>query len=128
MEKDVKLTDEQLEILKGIVMFTEAYCNQVYHIMQNHGLDKIDGCCIRVTVDPSYEMTNRNILLGNPDSDFGYCNISRGKHEDNYTLYGRNSCTYEEMFGQQQKMITDPDVETKIPAANVPLPEDGFWF
>ena len=121
MEKDVKLTDEQLEILKGIVMFTEAYCNQVYHIMQNHGLDKIDGCGIRVTVDPSYEMTNRNILLGNPDSDFGYCNISRGKYENEYTLYGRNSCTFEELFGRHR--ITVPDVKD-----NVPLPEDGFWF
>lgn len=123
MKKDVNLTDTQLEMVRGIVLFAEAFCNQVYHIMQNHGLDKVSGCGIRITVDPSYEMTNRNILLGNPDSDFGYCNISRGKYEDDYTLYGRNSCTYEKLFGKQQKMITDQDV-----ARNIPLPEDGFWF
>ena len=128
MEKDVKLTDEQLGIVKGIALFAEAFCNQVYHIMQNHGLDKVNGCCVRVNVDPSLDMTGRHITIGFPGSDFGNCYISRGRNEDNYSLFGRNSCTYEELFGQQTKMVTDPDVEAKIHAVNVPLPEDGFWF
>ena len=128
MEKDVKLTDEQLEMVRGIALFAEAFCNQVYHIMQNHGLDKFNGCSLRVDVDPSFDLTARKITIGVMGSDFGYCNIARGKHEDDYSLFGKNSCTYEELFGKQQRMITDPDVEAKIPDANVPLPEDGFWY
>lgn len=128
MKKDVNLTDTQLEMVRGIALFAEAFCNQVYHIMQNHGLDKIDGCLLRLYVDPTLELTARNITVGNPGSGFGYCNLARGKNENEYSLFGLNSCTYEELFGKQWRMITDPDVKEKLPTGNIPLPEDGFWY
>ena len=68
----VKLTDEQLRILEGLIGFAESFADQAYHIMQNHGLDKIDGCTLSVTVEPIALFTTKTIAFGHDiDQDAG---------------------------------------------------------
>lgn len=117
-----KLTMEQLQVVKKMTELAEAFATQIYHIMENHGLDKIPGCALKVTVTPEYKYTTRDIMLGTLDSDFGFCMLSMGKDEKKYTTYGKNSPIYQLLF-------CDPAIKEQMEEIVTwkPLPPDGMW-
>lgn len=116
-----KFTMTQLHVIKKMTELAEAFATQVYHIMENHGLDQIQGCALKVCVTPEFKYTTRDIILGTVDSDFGSCNIARGKDEDYYTVYGKNSPIYELLF-------CDPKIKAEMEkCVNKPIPPDGLW-
>lgn len=119
----VKLTEHQMNIVKGMVEFAEASANQIYHIMENHGLDKIDGCSLSITVTPKNTFTMRNIILGSPDSDFGYVDLARGTADEKYAPIGKNSAEYELLFADEAIRSR----MEKILHKEKPLPPDGLW-
>lgn len=123
---NVTLTAEQLDVVKSMVVFCEAFCNQILHIMQNHGLDKVDGCRVSMTICPDRYYTTRNITLGSPDAEqFGYCNISRGISEEYYTVYGKNSPIYELLFARDEELARKLREFIKI--EEKPVAPDGLW-
>ena len=115
----VKLSDEQLEAVKGMVEIAERFCDQIYHIMENHGLKDVEGCQLSMFVDPSLDLTTKYISFGNPGTDIGNVRISKGINEKYYTPFGRNSVEYEKMFA-------DPRIAYKL--NEKPLPQDGLWI
>ena len=121
----VKLTDEQLEVVKKMTEFAEATANQIYHIMKNHGLDKVKGCRININVTPEYDMTTMNIVVGSPESidSFGYIDLARGKDEEKYAPIGKNSAEYELLFANEAIRSR----MEKILHREKPLPPDGLW-
>ena len=118
-----KLTADQMKVIKGMAEFAEASANQIYHIMENHGLDKIDGCRLTVTVTPENTFTMRNIVIGSPDSEFGYIDLAMGEKDDNYEPIGRNSAEYELLFANEAVR----ERMEKIVHREKPLPPDGLW-
>ena len=121
----VKLTEHQLQTLKHTVRMSEAFANSLLHIMQNHGLDKVDGCDITIQVNPNYESICREISIGNFDTDFGFAQFIRGKNDAEYHLWtGRHSGEYERVFAEEAIQAgIDP-----FPKAEKPLPPDGLWI
>lgn len=120
---EVQLTNEQLRTVKQMMEYAQAFCNQIYHIMENHGLDKIDGCSLIMTVDPKMDMVTRNIQMGT-GKEFGLVRMARGKIDKKYMVYGNNSVEYELLFADdaiKQKMFEILDRNKK------PNPPDGLW-
>ena len=115
----MKLTKEQMEVVKRIAEYAEAFCNQVYHIMKNHGLDEIEGCALSLYVDPEYDFTTESISMGAAKSEFGNFTITKGKKDEEFSLLGKNSPEYEILFGR-------PEVVKKL--VEHPLPPDGLWI
>ena len=123
----MKLTQEQLEVVKSMIEFAEVFTDQMYTIMVNHGLDKVDGCYFNISIDPSLELTTKHIRVGERDTDFGVLNASRGKHEAKFTPFGNNSAEYELLLAGE---------ELKEKMANVlkkgkhekQTPPDGLWI
>jgi hypothetical protein len=119
----LKLTADQMEVVKGMALFAEASANQIYHIMENHGLDKVIGCRLAITVIPENTFTMRNIVLGSPDSEFGYIDLARGKADEKYAPIGKNSAEYELLFADEAIRSR----MEKILHREKPLPPDGLW-
>ena len=122
----VKLTADQMGIVQGLMEFAQAFCNEAYHIMVNHGLDKVDGCFISASVDPSEDLCTKVIGLGEDvDKDFGKIRMTRGMHETKFTPLGTNSAEYELMFADDSVK----EAMRKFLNANKekPYPEDGLW-
>ena len=122
----VKLTNQQMSVVKSMTEFAEATANQIYRIMVNHGLDKVEGCQLRITVDPKFDFVPMMIELGKAgDTDFGYIMLTRGKKaDDKYEAIGRNSAEYEWLFA-------DETLRKRLEAgkkAEKPLPPDGLWI
>ena len=67
----VKLTNEQLTKVKELVEVAEAMSEQLFHIMENHGLTKIPGVGISISVEPGLRFTTKNIAFGKRGSDAG---------------------------------------------------------
>ena len=122
----VKLTEHQMMITKGMVEFAEASANQIYHIMVNHGLDKIEGCQLRITVDPQFDFVTMSVELGaRGKSDFGHIELTKGKKaNDKYAPLGKNSEEYEWLFADEtlRKRMAERNGSEK------PLPPDGLWI
>jgi len=121
----VKLTAEQLEVVKKMTEFAEATANQIYHIMTNHGLDKVEGCRININVTPEYNITTMNIVVGSPESrnSFGYIDLARGKDEEKYAPIGTNSAEYELLFADEAIRSRMEEILHR----KKPLPPDGLW-
>ena len=118
----VKLTEQQLLVVKKMVEFAEASASQIYHIMKNHGLDKVEGCYLNLSVDPTRTLKTMNVFVGG-DDDFGHINLARGEHDDEFTAYGRNTPEYEKLFASEavRKAMEESAKREK------PLPPDGYW-
>lgn len=121
----IKLTEQQLKVVKGMVEITEAYANQMLHIMENHGLDKVEGCRLMVTIDPCLHYTTRDIYLGRDiRDDFGAICLTRGKSDAEYEPLGKNSCEYEKLFASKAlRGRLEKSVQREKP-----LPPDGLWI
>ena len=120
----IKLSDDQLKIVKGMTEFAEAFANSMLHIMENHGLDKIDGCRLMVIVDPKREFTARDIVVGESiGKDFGQICLTRGKGDEKYEPLGKNSAEYELLFADEAVRSR----MEKVLHREKPLPPDGLW-
>ena len=119
----VKLTNHQFDVVKRMTGFCEAFANQLYHIMKNHGLDQIDGCSVSITVTPKHDYTTMDIVVGTPDTDFGYIDLARGKADEKYAPIGKNSAEYELLFADEAVRSR----MEKVLHREKPLPPDGLW-
>ena len=122
---NVNLTGEQLLCVKQMTSLVESVGTQIYHIMENHGLNDVEGCRLVLTVDPAKDLSTVDISIGYTDSPFGKVTICRGKKCDKFTPYGKNSTEYELLFADaaiKEKMM-------KILSYNKQkeLPADGLW-
>lgn len=118
-----KLTKHQMMILKGMVEFAEATATQIHRIMKNHGLDKIEGCYLNISVDPTRVLTTMNIVVGSPMSDFGYIDLAKGGNDNEFSAIGNNSAEYELLFANE----TIRSRMEKAVQREKPLPPDGLW-
>ena len=121
----VRLTSEQMVIIKGLMEYAQAFCDQVFHIMQNHGLDKVNGCSLSLYVDPKCQFVNENVVIGNSiTEDFGRIQMSKGLNEMNFSPLGKNSAEYELLFatGELKEAL-----RKVLMTDEKPLPQDGLW-
>lgn len=121
----IKLTKEQIEIVRGMGRICESFANQLYHIMENHGLDKIEGCNVVIDVCPKYNSITREIAIGEHDTPFGTICLVRGKKDEEYHIYGQNtSREYEAVFDREAYAAG----RIPVTAGEKPLPPDGMWI
>ena len=122
---DVRFTDEQFAVIKSMVKLAETVADQILHIMQNHGLDRVEGCRLMIDVDPSSDLLTREIVFGSSvDKEAGQIELTRGKDEKQYAPCGSNSPEYEVLFAT-------PEVAERMRrlfAAKVPVCSGGLWF
>lgn len=127
----VNLTEHQLMIVKGMVDIAKATANQLLHIMENHGLDKVNGFKFSITIDPKWDLATKEIEIGcysnhdDDDPNAGYCELSAGRKSYDYVPTGKNSSEYEWLFAddslkERMRKILD--------AGTHPLPNDGLWI
>ena len=122
----VRLTKEQLTIVEGMMQYAQAFADQIYHIMRNHGLDKIDGCDVTVSIDPLLNDSTECVYFGNSvETGFGRIRMEKGKNDKKFIPVGTNSTEYELMFADEQvkeamRAILNANKEK-------PLPIDGLW-
>ena len=96
-----KLTSRQMAVVREMVRMTEAFGNSLLHIMENHGLDGVDGCDIILQVCPKYVSITREINLGTRDSDFGEATLIRGKEDAYWKLSEPCSAEYARLFADE---------------------------
>ena len=95
----VKYTDDQLATIKSLMEICENFADQVWHIIQNHELDKVEGTVLKIEVNPAYELITKEIQFGQSlESDSGTVKLSKGKKENRYAPTGKNSAEYECLF------------------------------
>ena len=125
----VKLTEHQMMIVKGMTDIAKATANQLLHIMENHGLDKVEGFQFAIEVCPQYPLIAKNIMIGSflnmeENKDAGYCHLVAGKDSYEYSPISKNSPEYEWLFAH-------PSVKERmrkiLDAGTHPLPDDGLW-
>lgn len=120
----LELTDNQIGIVKGIVEYAEAFADQVFHIMQNHGLDKVDGVQLVVEINPKFSLTTKSIDFGaDVDRDSGHIEVTKGRNEKQYVPTGKNSTEYQLLFVPE-------DLRRRMEAilkGEKPFPPDGLW-
>ena len=124
-----KLTEHQLMIIQGMVQYAEAMANQLFHIMENHGLDKVEGFRIRIDVNPEYEMVTKGVRIGyrtNLENGLpgGFCDLVSGRKEEKYAPIGKNSPEYELLFADEAVR----KAMEKVLHREKPLPPDGLWI
>ena len=115
-------------IVKGMVDIAKATANQLLHIMQNHGLDKVEGFSFKIKVDPEFDLITKSIEIGNylnleENKGAGYCNLVAGKDSYDYSPLSKNSPEYAWLFAcpeDRMRKIMD--------AGTHPLPNDGLWI
>ena len=121
----VKLTDDQMKIVKGMMEYSQKFADQMLHVMKNHGLDKINGCYLRISVDPEMRFTTKMVQIGKDlADDFGKIDMSRGAYHEKYTADGVNSPEYEYLFADEAVRRE----LAKILYPKKPLPPDGLWI
>ena len=126
----VQLTEHQLDVVKKMTEFAEASANQIYHIMENHGLDKVKGFKFQIDVDPEFPSITKQIEIGcfsnlyDDNNPAGYCKLVAGKGDSKYECLGKNSAEYEWLFADES--IKDR-MRKILDAGKHPLPPDGMW-
>ena len=121
----VKLTYEQMKVVDDMAKIMGNFADQLYHIIENHGLDQVKDFMVRLEVNPALDYMTRRIDIGiSVNSDAGYVTLAKGKDEAKYVPTGRNSPEYEYLFA-------DPAVKDRmreIVSGKKPLPPDGLWI
>lgn len=108
-------TVEQLEVIEKMLQYSQNFADQILHIMKNHKLDLVDGCSLKISVEPAYSLISNQIRFGHVDKPSGIVHVTRGINERNYMPVGLNSAVYEEMY------IPEGFKRDKE------LPPDGLW-
>jgi len=122
----IKLNGDQMVIVQGLMEYAQAFCDQVMHIMKNHGLDKVDGCNLQLYVDPKPSLVQKSITIGEEISkDFGRIKMTIGENETKYTPLGTNSAEYELLFADES--IKEAMAKALNKHNEKPLPTDGLW-
>ena len=99
----VKLTDEQLVTVKSMMEICEIFADHILHIMQNHGLDKVDGSVVKIEVNPAYSLITKELQFGRElSADSGFIKLTRGLEEKKYGATGKNSPEYECLFAEPE--------------------------
>lgn len=125
MNKKVALTEKQMKVIKAMVEFSEIFADQMYQIMVNHGLDKIEGCHIDINVTPEFAFTTRTVHVGRQKSPFGKLLMQRGIYDAEFV------CDDTESSEEYQRLFADEDSGSRAEAsepAEKPLPPDGLWI
>lgn len=122
----VTLTDEQFLAVKSMAEYCEVFSDQLYKIMVDHGLDKVNGFMVDITVDPAMDFITKKIEIGKDykNCSAGFIRLTRGKEEDTYAPTGKNSAEYECLFA-------NPEVAERmrnIVEKKSTLPADGLWI
>ena len=121
----IKLSDRQQEVMKHMVEFSEVFADQMFEIMTNHGLTKIDGCELTIRVDPRCLFTTEVVKFGREETDSGVIRLAKGRRSscEKFTPFGENSAEYELLFADEavRKAIQERLDREK------PLPPDGLW-
>lgn len=121
----VKLTECQMSVVKDMVTFAEAFANQMYTIMKNHGLDKVDGFAFGLNVNPALDYSTMSVVVGRArDTDAGEVSLVRGKNDADYKPVGKNSAEYELLFADDAVR----GAMEKVLHREKPLPPDGLWI
>ena len=121
----IKFTQEQLKVIKQMVVFAENFADQMYKIMIDHHLDTVDGCGINICVNPRIELASRYVAVGSDNSDAGIIRRCKGDMtNEKYKVTGKNSLEYEILFADDElrKRILDNLKDEP------PLPPDGLWL
>lgn len=121
----IMLSDEQLGVVKQMLDYSMNFADQIYHIMENHGLTEMYGAELTIEVNPRYTGATKVVNFGRDiDYDCGHVELTRGKEEKRYVPTGKNSPEYEYLFA-------DPAIKErlrKIVDGEKPLPPDGLWI
>ena len=122
----VKLTGKQQKILKDMMYISGKFADQILHIMQNHGLDKIEGCELQICVTPECLFTTEYVSFGHHNTDSGRVQLCKGRRTANerFALTGKNSYEYELLFADEAVRRA---MERGKPDEK-PLPPDGMWL
>ena len=122
-----ELTSQQLLVVKGMMEYAQAFADQMYHIMKNHGLDKIDGCNVLVNIDPKLNTSTESIYFGDTvETDFGKIRMEKGNTDKKFCVVGRNSAKYELLFANDELKEVMKKILTV--SEQKPLPMDGLWI
>ena len=121
----MKYSDDQLIVIKQMTELAENFTDQLLRIMENHGLDKVTGCRMKIDVNPAMDLVTKMIEFGDGIySPSGYIRLTKGKEETRYAPTGKNSAEYECLFAE-------PEVAKRISQVlhnAKPLPPDGLWI
>lgn len=121
----VKFTSEQLKVIKQMVIFSENFADQIWKIMTDHQLDKVEGCSLRISVDPQYNLARNSVIFGTKDKDAGHVTLVKGDLDnENYKVIGHISLEYEILFADKELRERILDNLKDEP----PLPPDGLWL
>ena len=120
----VKLSESQMTTLKSMIDIAENISDQFLHIMRNSGLDKIPGCDLWIHVQPELDFLTEHIQFGHLNADTGKINLGKGKYDERFSPFGKNSAEYELLFADD----TIRAAIKKILDIKKPLPPDGLWI
>ena len=122
---EIDYTDDQLKIVKAMMEMAENFTDQLWHIMENHGLNKKEGCGILIEINPKYPSFMKRIEFGEGNSPSGYIELVKGESDKYYvpTSNEGNSPEYEFLFA----LPTLAKRMQKIADNAKPLPADGLW-
>ena len=118
------MTREQLETTKTLMEFCQNFADQILKIMQNNGLDLVEGACVTIDVDPRLQFVTKSVMMGRQDTEFGYVRMVKGYADKNFVLSGKNTAEFERIFA-------DPAVAELLQEAEKaekPFPPDGLWI
>lgn len=121
----IKMTDSQLSAVEQTVKVAEAMANQLFHIMENNGLTKVQGGNLVIRIIPALKFTTQTIEFGYQHSDAGFVKLAKGVHDEQFAPTGNeNSAAYELLFANdaiKERM-------RRILFKEKPLPPDGLWI
>ena len=120
----IQYTDDQLRTIKSLMEMCENFADQILHIMQNHGLDKVKGTKVLIDVEPQYHYVARTLefgVMGDPDT--GFVKLCKGLEDNRYVPTGKNSAEYECLFADEKTAERIRQV-----LQGKPLPPDGLWI
>ena len=122
----MKLTQEQQKVVKALIEVAENMADQIYHVMKNHGLDKVNGCALSIMVEPEQLFTTEFVQFGDVARDSGIIRLAKGRrfNSEKFTPFGRNSAEFERLFA-------DENLRSRMEAnkqGEKPLPPDGLWI
>ena len=117
----VKFTDKQLSAIRDMMRIAGNFADQLHKIMIDFEMDKVEGCQLRIDINPSCSFVTKELEFGLMGTDAGFVRLSRGKNETGYSPLGTNSPEYEWLFADPaiaeriQRIVLGSQVEQPRP-------------